>query len=79
MPITLSDPTRRHLVGTIQTYFQDERDETIGDLQAGFVLDFVLKEIGPAIYNQGLRDAQARLRVVVEDLDVALGEPEPGR
>ncbi len=39
------------------------------------MLDFVLKEIGPAIYNQGLRDAQARLRVVVDDLDVALGEP----
>lgn len=77
MPISLPEPTRRHLTRAIQAYFQDERDETIGDLQAGFILDFVLKEIGPSIYNQGLRDAQARLRVVVDDLDVALGEPEP--
>ena len=45
-------------------------------MQAGAVLDFVLAEIGPSVYNLALRDAQARLRDAVADLDVALGEPE---
>ena len=79
MPVTLPDATRRAMISDIQAYFRDERQETMGELQAGFFLDFVLKHIGPAIYNTGVRDAQTRLSVFVDDLDVALSEPEPRR
>lgn len=72
MPLDLSDDTRRELVASIQAYFRDERDETIGDLQAGFFLDFALQTIGPVVYDRAVRDAQARLRAIVDDLDVNL-------
>ena len=78
MAIVLPDEATPALVAAIKRYFYDERDEEIGDLQASFFLDFVLKEIGPSIYNQAVRDAQARLLAVVADLDVTLYEPEPG-
>ena len=78
MSIELPDETRRELTASIKRYFLDERDEDIGDLQAGFLLDFVLQEIGPSIYNRAVRDAQDRLQQMVADLDVTLYVPEFG-
>jgi uncharacterized protein (DUF2164 family) len=43
--------------------------EPIGDLPAGLLLNFFLEEIGPAIYNGAIRDAQARKQQRVADLD----------
>jgi uncharacterized protein (DUF2164 family) len=74
MAIELDDQTRRRLVESIKHYFAEDRGEEIGDLQASFLLDFVLREVGPAVYNCALADAQAYLRNVVGDLDVTLGE-----
>lgn len=78
MAIVLSDETRTELVAALKRYFLDERDEDLGDLQATFLLDFVLKEVGPSIYNQAIKDAQASLHSTVADLDLTLYEPEFG-
>lgn len=59
MAIRLPDPTRQELLASIQRYFIEERGEEIGDLQATFFLDFVLREVGPSIYNQAIRRAGA--------------------
>lgn len=76
MAISLPDETREALIPAIQHHFRDERDEEIGELAAGFFLDFVLEAIGPSIYNQAIRDAQANLQRIVSDLDLNLCEPE---
>jgi len=78
MAIQLPDQTRAELIHSIRRYFLEERDEEIGDLQCGFLLDFFVEEIGPSIYNQALRDAQLRVQDAVADLDVNLHEPEFG-
>jgi uncharacterized protein (DUF2164 family) len=78
MAITLPDETQGELVQALKGYFRDERGEEIGDLQASFLLDFVLKEIGPSVYNQAVRDVQAHLSGVVSDLGATLYEPEYG-
>ena len=78
MSIVLPDETEKELVQAIKGYFLDERNEEISDLQASFLLAFVLKEVGPSIYNQALRDAQASLHAAVADLDLTLHEPEFG-
>ena len=78
MAIELPDATKSELVASIRQYFMEERDDEIGDLQASFSLEFILKEVGPSIYNQALMDAQARLTEAVADLDVTLHEPEFG-
>ncbi len=76
MPIALPDDARRAALDALQAYFRDERDEDIGTLQAGFLLDFVLAEIAPSVYNQAVRDARDRLAATVADLDADLHVPE---
>lgn len=76
MAIELPDETKTQLVYSIRRYFEEERNEEIGDLQASFLLDFVLTEIGPSIYNQAVKDAQSSMQRVVADLDLTLHEPE---
>ena len=79
MPIILPDSARTALIESLQHYHRTERDEEIGQLQAGFLLDFMLAHLGPAVYNQAIRDAQAHLQRITTDLDLTLHEPEPTR
>ncbi len=58
-PITLPEEARKQAIASIQRYFADELDQEIGDLKATLVLDYVLAELGPAIYNQAIADAKA--------------------
>ncbi|MDX1531099.1 MAG: DUF2164 domain-containing protein [Rhodothermales bacterium] len=76
MAIELPDATRQDLVASIKHYFAEEQGEEVGDLRASLFLDFVLEEIGPSVYNQAVRDAQASLSRAVGDLDLTLHEPE---
>jgi len=66
--IELPKHLRTDAVHSIQRYFEENLSEPLGDLPAGLLLNFILEEIGPAVYNQGVADAQARLQVQVTDL-----------
>jgi uncharacterized protein (DUF2164 family) len=37
-------------------------------MRAKFLVDFILKEIAPLAYNQGVRDAESYFRGKIEDL-----------
>jgi len=76
MPITLSDDATRHATASIKRYFGEELDLDIGDLKAGMMLEFFLKEIAPSVYNAAIADAQAYMRDRVADLDGACTAPE---
>ena len=69
MRIEFAKEARASAIQSLQRYFEENLPEPIGDLPAGLLLDFVLKEIGPAIYNQAVKDAQARLQARVADLE----------
>ncbi len=56
------------IIADIQKYFLNERDEEIGKLSAELLLRFMIEKIGPAIYNQGIRDAHSLLSKKLEDL-----------
>jgi len=58
-PIRISDDARRHAVAALRSYFDDRMDEEIGDLKAALLLDFILEELGPSVYNQAIADARA--------------------
>ena len=80
MPLTLSaDAARDAAIEAVQAFFERERDETVGALQAGFLVDAVLAAAGPAVYNRGVRDAQTHLLAVVGDLDAVVFETEPAQ
>jgi len=67
--IELPKQARTEAIASIQRYFQEELPEPIGDLPAGLLLNFILEEIGPIIYNRAIADAQARLSARVSDLN----------
>lgn len=69
MRIELAREARASAIQSLQRYFEENLPEPIGDLPAGLLLDFILKEIGPAIYNGAVKEAQARLQARVADLD----------
>jgi uncharacterized protein (DUF2164 family) len=66
--IELTKQTRAEAIASIQRYFEENFPEPVGNLPAGLLLDFFLEEIGPAIYNRAIADAQERLQQRVMDL-----------
>ena len=78
MAITLSPEIRKQLVASIKRYAAENLDEEIGDLKAGLLLDYCLQEIGPAVYNQAIADAQSYFTGRVADLEGVCHEPEFG-
>jgi len=59
---------RNEMVMEIKNYFLKEREEEIGDLAAGLILDFILEKIAPEFYNQGVYDSHTYMGDAVEDL-----------
>ncbi len=56
--IEFTSEEKEILVHKIQSYFQKELSEEIGQFDAEFLLDFFSKEIGAYHYNHGLKDAR---------------------
>lgn len=78
MPVTLQDDVAEKAVASIRRYFSEQLDQDIGDLQAGLVLEFFLKEIGPSVYNAAIGDAQTYFRDRAADLEGVCFVPEFG-
>lgn len=76
MTIDISSDATTAAIGSLQRYFKENMDEPIGNLEAAALLSFILKEIGPVIYNKAVADVQARLQERVAELDVEVYEEE---
>ena len=76
MTISLPDPARKQSIASIKRYFAEQLDQDIGELKAGLLLEFILKEIAPTIYNGAIADAQTFLRDRVADLEGACSVQE---
>lgn len=66
--IKLTKEKRGEMVLTIKDYFLKEREEKIGDLAAGLILDFIISELAPEFYNKGVEDSYKFMQDKVEDL-----------
>jgi uncharacterized protein (DUF2164 family) len=66
--IELTKEARKQAVSEIKGYFSKGMEQEIGGLSAGLLLDFILENIGPDIYNQALKDAYLLLNERIEDL-----------
>lgn len=67
-PLILPKPTRTDAIASIRRYAEANLPEPLGERPAGQLLDFFLEEIGPAIYNKAISDAQTRLQERLLDL-----------
>lgn len=67
--VKLPEAARKEAASSLKRYFVEELDQEIGDLKATLVLDYVLAEIGPAIYNQAIADAHRFFEGRLGDLE----------
>lgn len=66
------------IVSKIQLYFRDERNESLGNLEAEQILNFMLQQLGPLVYNQALSDMRKVIQQQfssLEDETYALEKP----
>lgn len=72
IPIHLPKEQKEQIILKVQAYFEEERSETIGDLAAEQMIDFMIKELGPYLYNKAIADARQmlfeKMSVMEEDL-----------
>ena len=68
MNLEISKQVRAETIASLKRYFEENMPEPIGDLPAGLLLSFFVEEVGPAIYNQAIADAQARMQQHAADL-----------
>lgn len=76
MKMKLSTVEKQRIIPLIQNYFEEERDEEIGNLAAEFLLDFFVEEVGALIYNRAIADVRKYLKAELEDLEYGLYELE---
>lgn len=69
MAINLSPEEKKLLVQEVQTFFEQEREETIGVIAAENILDFFLNNLGTVIYNKALDDARVWFSKKMENLE----------
>ena len=77
--IHLDKDRKDRLVREIKAYLAENHDEDVGDLKAMLLLDFFLERLGPTVYNQALRHAQAFLQERLIDLEIELALDERAR
>lgn len=74
--ITLSDQRRADLLKALRAHFAEAFDEPLSEFRAEGLLDFFLRELGPPVYNQGVRDAAAYVQAKLADIDGEVYERE---
>jgi uncharacterized protein (DUF2164 family) len=66
--IKLPKEKRQDMITAIKAYFLKERDEDLGDLAAGLLLDFITDKLAIEFYNQGVYDSYKFMNQKTEDL-----------
>ena len=64
--------TRDALARRLVQQLRDELDLEVAPMDAQRLLDLLAATLGPAFYNQGLRDAQAAVQARVDDMAEAI-------
>jgi uncharacterized protein (DUF2164 family) len=76
MTIEISNEARQALIVSIRRYFDENMDETIGNIAVGALLGFILEEVGPVVYNKAVTDVQQRLQARVMEVDLEVYQDE---
>ncbi|WP_449600807.1 DUF2164 domain-containing protein [Paenibacillus sp. Marseille-Q9583] len=77
-PIKIQREHKLQITSSIQDYFETELSSEIGQLASENLLDFMLKELSPYIYNQALADARKMIEqkmISIEEELYALEQP----
>ncbi|WP_226035381.1 DUF2164 domain-containing protein [Aquibacillus saliphilus] len=64
----LTKTEKQDMVKIIQQYFDEERNEKLGELAATLMLDFFIEELAPKFYNLGVEDAHTYMVDKLDDV-----------
>jgi len=64
----LSKEQKLEILSSLRRYFSENLECGLSDLQAGSLLEYLMKEIAPIAYNKGVEDARNYFQARVEDL-----------
>jgi uncharacterized protein (DUF2164 family) len=67
-PLELPEEARKRAIASLRRYVAEELDVKMTDLKATLMLDYILADIAPAVYNQAIGDARAFFEERVADL-----------
>ena len=76
MPLKLEAERKTEIIDELMRFFATQFDEELSEFRASELVDFMLKQIGPSQYNQGIEDAAAFLMLKLEDMDAELHQEE---
>ena len=76
--LVLERDEKRRVAEAVREYVATEHEWELGGLEAEFLVDLLIRELGPTLYNRGIRDAHDWLATRVADLEVDLWLAEPG-
>jgi uncharacterized protein (DUF2164 family) len=68
MPTELDKHETQEVLASLRRYCAEELEMEISEMRAKLFLDYILKEIAPFAYNQGVKDSDAYFRRAIEDL-----------
>lgn len=66
--INLTKEQRDDMISAIKNYFNNEREEELGDLASSKILDFIIDELALEFYNQGVYDSYKYMNRSIDDL-----------
>jgi uncharacterized protein (DUF2164 family) len=66
--IKLTKEKREEMIAAIKTYFLNKKEEELGDLASGKILKFIIEELAPEFYNQGVYDSYKYMNKSIDDL-----------
>ncbi|MFD0616873.1 DUF2164 domain-containing protein [Paenibacillus sp. GCM10027629] len=58
LPVKMPREQKEMIIRNVQLFFEEERSETLGNIAAESIVDFMLKELAPHLYNKGVADAR---------------------
>jgi uncharacterized protein (DUF2164 family) len=76
MKVRLSPDRRAALLESLTALYATEYDEKLSPFRAEGLLDFFVRELGPPVYNQGVRDAAAFIQARLADIEGEVYERE---
>jgi uncharacterized protein (DUF2164 family) len=76
MELTLTKDVEKKLIASIKRYVYENLETDIGELQSSLFLQFCLEEIGPAVYNQAIADAQTYMQEKALDIENSCFAPD---
>ncbi|GGD55836.1 DUF2164 domain-containing protein [Paenibacillus nasutitermitis] len=63
IPVKLPREEKDAIIEQLVDFFREERSEVLGHIGAEQIVDFMLREIAPYVYNRAIEDAR---KVVLE-------------